>query len=103
MDIIKPSANVFSVAAADVLQNLYQTAPGNSLVSGYTSIARDISALLLANQGQTLRLRFTEVDNVAPLNLGVDNVDINVVPEPASGVMIAGAIAGLAMMRRRKV
>jgi len=102
VDIIKPSASVFSVAAADVLQNLYQTVPGNPLVSGYTSFARDITALLQANQGQTLVLRFAEVDNVAPFNLGVDNVDINAVPEPSSWIMVCGAMVGLGLMRPRR-
>jgi hypothetical protein len=102
VDIIKTSADPFSVAAADVLQNLYQTAPGNPLVSGYTSIARDITALLQTNQGQTLRLRFAEVDNVAPFNLGVDNVDINAAPEPSCWIMVCGAMVGLGLMRRRR-
>jgi len=57
---------------------------------------------LQANQGQTLRLRFAEVDNVAPFNLGVDNVDINAVPEPSSWIMVCGAMVGLGLMRRRR-
>ncbi len=48
VDLVKTSANPFSVAAADVVQNLYQTAPGNPLISGYTSFERDVTALLQA-------------------------------------------------------
>jgi len=102
VDIIKTTANPFSVAAADILQNLYQTAPGNPLISGYNNSLVDVTALLLANQGQTLRLRFAEVDNVAPFNLGVDNVDINqAVPEPSTWIMTLGALLGVGLLRRR--
>ncbi|MDB5937249.1 MAG: hypothetical protein JWQ01_4593 [Massilia sp.] len=104
VDIITTSADPFSVVAADVLQKLYQTQPGNPLVSGYNSIVVDISTLLLARQGQTLRLRFAEVDNVAPFNLGVDAVDItlgNPIPEPATWTLMFAALAGLGFFRRR--
>ena len=88
VDIIRTSADPFSVAAGDILQNLYQTLPGDPLASGYKGFVIPVTPLLQANLGQTLRLRFAEVDNVAPFNLGVDNVSINVVPEPASRIMI---------------
>jgi hypothetical protein len=102
VDIITTSANPFSVAATDVLQNLYQTAPGNPLISGYNNLLADVTTVLLAHQGQTLRLRLAEVDNVAPFNLGVDNVDINqVVPEPSSWIMTVGALLGVSLVRRR--
>ncbi len=104
VDLVKTSANPFSVAAADVLQNLYQTAPGNPLISGYTSFERDVTALLQANQGQTLRLRFAEVDNVAPFNLGVDNVDFTAaaIPWPSSWIMVFGSLLGVAFIQRRR-
>src|SRR5688572_17946521 len=76
VDIMRSSADPFSLVAADILMNLYQTQPGDPLVSGYNSLQFDISAVLQANQGATLRLRFAEVDNVAPFNLGVDNIAI---------------------------
>lgn len=76
VDIVRPAADPFSIAAADVLQNVYETAPGAPLVSGYTPFVFDITTLFQAHPGETLRLRFAEVDNVAPFNLGVDNVSI---------------------------
>jgi len=85
VDIITTTANVFSVGAADVLQSIYQTNAGDALTSGYNTLTFDISALLQAHQGQTLRLRFAEVDNVSYFNLGVDNVDI-VAGTPTSNV-----------------
>jgi hypothetical protein len=87
---------------SDVLLNLYQTQPGNPLISGYTPIVRDVTALLQAHVGETLRLRFAEVDNVSFFNLGVDAVDINVnaIPEPSTWMMTVGALFGAALFRR---
>lgn len=106
VDIMTTSADPFSVAAGDVLQNLFQTNPGDPLESGYTAYNVDVTALLLARQGQTLRLRFAEVDNVLFLNLGVDNVDIETstpVPEPTTWLLASGALLGLAICRLRRV
>ena len=72
VDILKVNSNPliisdpFSVVAGDVLATFFQTAVGDPLVSGYTTFTSDISALLTANSGQTLRLRFAETDNLAP-------------------------------------
>ena len=85
----------FSVAVADVLQNLYQTNPGDTLVSGYGTLTFDVSALFAAHAGETLRLRFAETDNVNFFQLGVDDVRIDVVPEPASTLLFGAALAAL--------
>ena len=90
IDIVKSTADPFSVATSDVLLNLYQTKPGDPLVAGYNTLNFDLSALFAANPGQTLRLRFAETDNLAQLQLGVDNVSLEAleaVPEPASLVL----------------
>src|SRR5262245_7889152 len=42
VDILKNSADPFSVAAGDILLNLYQTKVGDPLISGYNTIATDI-------------------------------------------------------------
>jgi hypothetical protein len=97
IDILKGGADPFSVAAADVLLKLFQTALGDASVSGYTSYTVDLSALFAAHAGQTLRLRFAETDNVGPFQFGVDDVRIDVVPEPASLPLFgAGLLALLA-------
>jgi hypothetical protein len=96
VDIISSAADPFSVAAADVFLNLYQTKPGDPLISGYNTITTDITALLAAHVGETVRLRFAEVDNVFSFQMGVDNVSINaVVPEPASTLLLGAALAAL--------
>jgi hypothetical protein len=102
VDLLRPSADPFSVETADILLNLYQTQAGVSAPSGYTTISRDISSLLQANVGQTLRLRFAEVDNVFTLNAGVDAVDVvtSAVPEPATWLLVSGALLGLAQWGR---
>ncbi len=110
VDILAAGADPFSVAAADVLLTLYQTQVGDALVSGYTTITSDISALLAAHSGQNLRLRFAETDNLAQFQMGVDNVQISAVsavPEPASGLLLAAGLAalfaaqGVGLVRRR--
>lgn len=94
VDILRGGTDPFSVLASDVLMNVYQTNPGDPLISGYNSINADLAALLTANAGNTLRLRFAETDNVFTFQMGVDNVSlITAVPEPSSLVLLGlGAV-----------
>jgi len=105
VDIMRGGTDPFSVAAADVVLNLYQTQVGSALVSGYNNFNFDLTSLFSANVGQTLRLRFAETDNLAPFQFGVDNVSLETgtaVPEPQSIPLIwTGLLALLAMRRRR--
>lgn len=101
VDIISASADPFSLAAADVIQNLFQTTTADPLVSGYNNFLIDVTSQLQAHQGQTLRLRFAETDNVSPFNLGVDNVNLSI-PEPSSLIMSFGGLAGFVWLRRRQ-
>jgi len=106
VDILLAGADPFSVASSDVLLNAFQTAAGNAAVSGYNVVNVDITSLLNAHVGGTLRLRFTEVDNVAPFQMGVDNVDVitsttGAVPEPSSWLLTCGALAALGATARR--
>ncbi|APW61999.1 PEP-CTERM sorting domain-containing protein [Paludisphaera borealis] len=109
VDIITTAAAPFSVAAGDVLLNLFQTNPGDPLVSGYTTQSTDLTAFLSSHGGETLRLRFAEVDRTLFFNFGVDNVSLmtstsSAVPEPSGGVLLSLGVASLgavAASRRR--
>src|SRR5258708_34953014 len=82
--------------------NLYQTLPGDALVSGYTHIAVDITSVINSHLNTPLRLRFAEVDNVFTQQLGVDNVDIvaAAVPEPSTFVLLGlGLLGGACLLR----
>ena len=106
VDILKTSADPFSVAASDVLLNVYQTHAGDPLVSGYNTLSTDLSSLFSANSGQTLRLRFAETDNVFSFQMGVDNVSLetNTVPEPSSLLLFATGLGGIvAIWRHRRL
>jgi hypothetical protein len=105
VDLMKGGTNPFSVSPTDVVQNLYQSNPGDPLVSGYRTLITDVRGSLVANEGQILRLRFSEVDNVGTLQFGVDNVSIQAVPEPSSLVLCAvglGSWLGHGLSRRKK-
>ena len=103
VDLLRAGADPFSVAASDALLSLYASRVGDPLVSGYQSFASDIGAVLAAHSGELLRLRFAETDNLAQLQLGVDNVAIAVsnIPEPASTALVAVGLAALFARRSR--
>jgi hypothetical protein len=70
MDIMDPAAALRDVGSG-VLQAVYQTEVGDPLVSGYTTITAPLEF-----GGQTVRLRFTEVDNQWFFQAGIDNVTV---------------------------
>ncbi len=87
VDILSTSADPFAV---NVLKNLFQTTSGDPLVSGYNPFLFDVTGFLQDHQGETLRLRFSETDNVNYFNFGVDNVSLSTqVPEPSSLLLVA--------------
>ncbi len=99
VDIMTIAADPFSVAPADVLQNLFQTGASTPPVFGYSAFTIDITTLLQAHAGQTLRLRFAETDNVNFFNLGVDDVSV-AIPSPSTGFLALASLAAAARRRR---
>ncbi|MEO7368440.1 MAG: hypothetical protein ABIZ36_10810, partial [Gemmatimonadaceae bacterium] len=71
VDIMDPSATVTDLGTG-VLAAIYATAVGDPPVSGYTNQTASLSALA----GQSVRLRFSEVDNTGYFNMGIDNVSV---------------------------
>jgi hypothetical protein len=104
VDILPAGTDPFSVSLSDVLLPLFQTNPGDPLISGYTPHNADVTALLNAHLGETLRLRFAETDNVFIFQLGVDNVSLDTVsaiPEPTATLLLGSGLVGLAGLRRK--
>jgi hypothetical protein len=111
VDILTGTAGAFSVAPADVLDNVYQTQSGDPLVSGYTTETVDVTALLQGQAGNTLQLRFAEADNQLFIDMGIDDVSLDVTtnasistPEPSGLAFLVGIgiTGGLAAIRRRR-
>jgi hypothetical protein len=72
VDIIKPSAPVDSVAAGDILTSVFQTHVLDPLALAPTSMSVDLTPFA----GQTVRLRFAEVDNQSFFQASLDGVQI---------------------------
>lgn len=100
IDILSAAADPFSVGAGDVLQSLFQSDATTPPVLGYAPFQFDLTALLQAHAGQTLRLRFAEADNVNFFNMGVDNARFFVPASPAWLLVGAGVAGGLWKRRR---
>jgi hypothetical protein len=72
IDVMKPSAPVNSVNPADILLTVFRTNTGAPLALGPTPMTADLTPFA----GQTVRLRFAQVDVVSFLNAGVDAVSL---------------------------
>lgn len=85
IDIIPTAANPFSVAATDVLLNIFKST--GRLISGYTTQTVDLTSFLAAHAGETLRLRFAEVDNQGSFQFGVDDIVLAVNSSPGGAAV----------------
>ena len=70
IDLISLSAPIDSVAANDVLLNVFRTSRGDPTTRKPADVTVDLSSLA----GGTVRLRLAEVDNQGPLRVGVDAI-----------------------------
>ena len=93
VDLLVPGSDPFSTDPADVVMNLL-TLDSGPFSGGYEHQAIDVSGLA----GQTVWLRFAEVDNQLFFNFAIDNVIIT--PAPASIVLFT--LAGFVGCRRRR-
>jgi hypothetical protein len=83
IDVMKPTAPVDSVAAGDTLATVFATNNGDPQQLGSTSFTADLTPFA----GQTVRLRFAEVDNEGFFNAAVDSVAIQSTP-PSNAVVL---------------
>lgn len=73
MDIMGPRARVDGLGAG-VLRRVFRTEPGDPLLQGYRTIRTSLTPFA----GRTVRLRFTEVDNLGNFHVGIDQVRISI-------------------------
>jgi hypothetical protein len=76
IDVMKPSASLSSVSPSDILLNVFQTHPGDPTTLGPTLKTVDLTPFV----GQTVRLRFAEVDNIGNFYAAVDAVSLTDTP-----------------------
>lgn len=106
VDILTSGAAGLSTSGGDVVANFYLGVdPFATNPNPYTINSFDITGIV--TPGSTYQLRFAGVNNIAPLNMGLDNIDIVVasaaVPEPSSLVILASGVAWFGVRRMRTV
>jgi hypothetical protein len=94
IDLIALDAQLNSTDPEDIVRSLVLLDEGPAESDGWQSLSFDLSELA----GQTLRLRIAEVDNQAPLYIGVDNFAL--VPSPGAATMVLLAFASATRRRR---
>jgi hypothetical protein len=93
VDLLTAAGTPFDLTPADIVANLYQTHEGDPPVSGYSLNSSIVSGL---TPGATYQLRFAEVDNERQLEMGVDSVAVDAIPEPATLGLVG--LAGIALV-----
>jgi hypothetical protein len=71
VDIMNPAAGPRDVGFS-VLLNVYRTMPGDTVSSGFIQLQADLTPFA----GQTVRIRFAEVDNQGYLQAAVEAVSV---------------------------
>lgn len=82
VDIMKPSADPFSVDPADVLDSVYRTEVGDPNTLEPTRITSDLSPYA----GQTVRLRFAAVETEFFLRASVDDIQVTTTLQPSLSI-----------------
>lgn len=111
VDILRFDADPFSVYAHDIIGTYYlggangRRFDGNDNVNRYVDYSFDVTDLLAA--GGEYTLRFAAVSNQGALQVGLDNISLNITPVPEAdtyAMLLAGlGVLGLALRRRKIV
>lgn len=104
VEILVGTALFDSVNPVDILFSAVQTAQGSPDPQPWISFSQDIFSAVSAYQGQNLIVRFAQVDNQGPFDMGFDNVSLVAttdIPEPASLVLLALGLAGIRLSRKK--
>lgn len=116
VDILRMGTSALSTAPADVVDNLYLGVAPSALDSNFNLIPNpylqysfDLFSLLTPlTAGETYRLRFAQVDNISPINMGVDNISLfaapaSTTPEPGAIALLAAvSVTGSVFAARRR-
>ena len=81
IDVMKPSAPLTSINPADILLPIFRTATGDPTTLAPTMMTADLTPFA----GQTVRLRFAEVDGAGYFNASTDAVSIASTPPRPTG------------------
>src|SRR4029453_17823805 len=76
VDILRSTALPNSMNPADILLSVFRTDAGDPATLAPTRVTADLTRF----RGQTVKLRFAEVDNLGFFQAGVDDVKINTHP-----------------------
>ena len=79
VELLDPDVPVTSMKAGDRLATIFRTAPGDPPVLRPRAVTFDLSPWA----GQTVRLRFAQVDNRGPLRAGVDDIRVEAIQRGA--------------------
>lgn len=111
VDILRANADPFSVHATDIIGTYYlggangRRFDGDDNVNRYVDYSFDVTDLLAG--GGDFSLRFAAVSNQGALQVGLDNVSLNIAAVPEAdtyAMLLAGlGVLGLALRRRKTV
>lgn len=87
-DILVPGAAIDTVNPADIIVTGYQTQPGDPLVQDWQRFDIDVTSELAPYEGQTVTLRFVQVDNQGFFNMAIDNLSVGAAPPVPTGPVI---------------
>ncbi len=84
-DILAPGADFDTVDPDEIIAVGFQTQPGEPLNQDWERFDVDVTDELAPFVGETVSLRFVQVDNQGFFNMAVDNLSVGAAPPPGVG------------------